>query len=83
MVVSVQCRFPVLPGVDLQCVILAFPGHTHLLFAWVPIWLCTVCIFRRLSCADPESCVRGGPTLTCFFFVLFLVDGIDRGSNCH
>ena len=30
-------------------VIVAFPGHTHLLFAWVPIWLCTVCILERLS----------------------------------
>ena len=25
----------------------------------------------RLSCADPESFVRGGPTLTTFFFLFF------------
>ena len=25
------------------------------------------------SCADPESFARGGPTLTCFFFVFFLM----------
>ena len=31
------------------------------------------------TCADPESFVRGGPTLTGFFF-RFLVDG---GSEVH
>ena len=32
------------------------------------------------SCADPESFVRGSPTLT---FFVFLVDGIERGPKCH
>ena len=37
------------------------------------------------TCADPESFVREGPTLTLFFFfiVVFLVYGMERGSKCH
>ena len=38
----------------LQCVIVAFPGDTHLLFGHMP-------------CADPESFVRRDPALTTFF----------------
>ena len=34
---------------------------------------------KPTTCADPESCVRGGQTLT--FFVL--VDGMENGSKCH
>ena len=30
-----------------------------------------VAAMRRRSCADPESFVRGSPTLTTFFFFLF------------
>ena len=32
------------------------------------------------TCANPESFVRGGPTLT---FDFFLVEGMERGSKCH
>ena len=32
------------------------------------------------QCADPESFVRGGPTLTTFFTVFFLE---ERGSKYH
>ena len=31
------------------------------------------------SCADPESFVRGGPTLTTFFFLLFFL--VDEGRE--
>ena len=34
---------------------------------------------KSLSCADPESFVRGGPTLTAFFF--FLVDEGRDSTN--
>ena len=35
-------------------------------------------------CADPESVVRGGPTLTTFLFVCFLVDeGRESGFKYH
>ena len=40
-------------------VIVAFPGNTHLLFGTE---------MALDSCADPESFVKGGPTLTTFFF---------------
>ena len=30
MVVTVVCLFHVVPSVGMQCVIVAFPGHTHL-----------------------------------------------------
>ena len=36
--------------------------------AYQPIFL------GMMTCADPESFVRGGPILTSFFFVLFLMD---------
>ena len=36
--------------------------------AYQPIFLSMV------TCADPESFVRGGPILTSFCFVLFLMD---------
>ena len=32
MTVSVLWLFPVVPWVSMQCVIVVFPGHTHLLF---------------------------------------------------
>ena len=32
LTVSVLCLFLTVPWVGLQCVIVAFPGHTHLLF---------------------------------------------------
>ena len=33
------------------------------------------------SCGDPESFVRGGPTLTGFLLVLFLVDERKKDPN--
>ena len=33
------------------------------------------------SCADPESFVRGGPTVTTFFHVVFLVDEGREGPK--
>ena len=41
--VSVVCLFPTVPLVGLQCVIVAFPGHTHTLF-----FLSVRCTFIRL-----------------------------------
>ena len=35
--------------------------------------------FLQCSCADPESFVRGGPTLTTFFFLFFL--RFDEGGR--
>ena len=32
MAVIVLCLFLMVPWFDLECVIVAFPGHTHLLF---------------------------------------------------
>ena len=37
-----------------------------------------------VACADPESFVRGGPTLTSFVFFcfcFFFVDGMEGGSK--
>ena len=33
------------------------------------------------TCADPGSFIRGGPTLTTFFVVVFLVDEGREDSN--
>ena len=30
-------------------------------------------VFEIITCADPESFVRGGPTLTTYFWWVFLV----------
>ena len=42
-----------------------------------------MCIYYVLgiACADPESSVRGGLTLTTFLFVWFLVDGERQDPN--
>ena len=32
----------------------------------------TLTTYRCLSCADPSSFIRGGPTLTTFFVLLFV-----------
>ena len=41
MAVSVRCLFLTLPWDDLQSVIVAFPGHTHLLYfiIYTIVWL--------------------------------------------
>ena len=36
----------------------------------------------QAACADPEKFVRGGPTLTFFFFVFFFLEGSgDRNAS--
>ena len=49
----VLCFFLMVPCLDLQFVIVAYPGHTHILGKRTQV----------NACADPESLVRGGPTL--------------------
>ena len=34
-----------------------------------------------LACADPESCARGGPTLTTFFVVVFVFRREDPNTT--
>ena len=40
-----------------------------------------ILIIRLVSCADPESFVRGGPTLTMFFFVFLGDEGREDPST--
>ena len=56
------------PRVAMWSVIVAFPSHTNLLFG-------------ILKCADPESFVRRGPTLTTFFFNYYFFDEGKENPN--
>ena len=42
---SVLCFFLVVPYVGLQCVIVAFPGHTHLMSYITVITFYTLCMY--------------------------------------
>ena len=52
-----------------------YPGHylqlTIVKFHLGPIELCRYSHLKVSACADSESNVRGGQTLTTFFFILF------------
>ena len=70
MAVSVLCIFLTVPGVPLQCVIVAFSGHTHLLS------LSRLKNNRFLHKPD-------GRRLSCLFVVLCWVLALWCGSWCR
>ena len=55
MTVSVLCLFFTVPWAGLQCVIMAFPGHTHLFLYLKPTGMCRNTTFVEMAISSRQN----------------------------